>query len=95
MNSQSRMKTRRAGHLPFAQMAEIQESLDEAKNYNIEILHPQRSLKEMTYSKVTKRLIPLLFVCYFVAYLDRVNVSFAKLEMLDDLKLSDTVRSSS
>jgi len=45
----------------------------------------------MTYSKVTKRLIALLFVCYFVAYLDRVNVSFAKLEMLDDLKLSDTV----
>ena len=45
----------------------------------------------MTYSKVTKRLIPFLFVCYFVAYLDRVNVSFAKLEMLDDLKLSDTV----
>jgi hypothetical protein len=32
MNSQSRMKTRRAGHLPFAQMAEIQESLDEAKS---------------------------------------------------------------
>jgi sugar phosphate permease len=61
----------------------------------MEILHPQRSLKEMTYSKVIKRLIPLLLVCYFVAYLDRVNVSFAKLEMLDDLKLSDTVRSSS
>jgi sugar phosphate permease len=37
------------------------------------------------------RLIPLLFLCYFVAYLDRVNVSFAKLQMLDDLKLSDTV----
>jgi hypothetical protein len=45
----------------------------------------------MTYSKVTKRLIPLLSLCYFVAYLDRVNVSFAKLQMLDDLKLSDTV----
>jgi sugar phosphate permease len=56
----------------------------------MEILHPERNLKEMTYSKMTKRLIPFLFVCYFVAYLDRVNVSFAKLEMLDDLKLSDT-----
>jgi MFS family permease len=51
----------------------------------------ERNLKDMTYSRVTKRLIPLLFLCYFVAYLDRVNVSFAKLEMLDDLKLSDTV----
>jgi D-galactonate transporter len=57
----------------------------------MEILHPERNLIEMTYSKVTKRLIPLLFLCYFVAYLDRVNVSFAKLQMLDDLKLSDTI----
>lgn len=57
----------------------------------MEILHPERNLFEMTYSKVTKRLVPLLFLCYFVAYLDRVNISFAKLQMLDDLKLSDTV----
>src|SRR6202023_1750556 len=58
----------------------------------MKILHPdERNRNDMTYSKVTKRLIPFLFVCYFVAYLDRVNVSFAKLEMLDDLKLSDTV----
>lgn len=37
------------------------------------------------------RFMPLLFVCYVVAYLDRVNVGFAKLEMLNDLKLSDAV----
>lgn len=62
------------------------------KKYNMKILQPDESnLREMAYSKVTKRLIPLLFLCYFVAYLDRVNVSFAKLQMLDDLKLSDTV----
>ncbi|MGO9237274.1 MAG: MFS transporter [Methylocella sp.] len=58
----------------------------------MKILRPdKKTLKEITYSKVTMRLIPLLFLCYFVAYLDRVNVSFAKLQMLDDLKLSDTV----
>jgi len=57
----------------------------------MEILYPEGNLKEMTYSKLTKRLVPLLFVCYFVAYLDRVNVSFAKLQMLDDLKFSDAV----
>lgn len=34
-----------------------------------------------TYRKVTWRLIPLLFVCYILAYLDRVNVGFAKLSM--------------
>ena len=31
------------------------------------------------------RLIPLLFICYVIAYIDRVNVSFAKLNMQTDL----------
>jgi D-galactonate transporter len=48
-------------------------------------------LAEAAYAKATRRLLPLLFLCYFFAYLDRVNVSFAKLRMLDDLQLSDTV----
>ncbi len=43
------------------------------------------------YRKVTWRLIPLLFACYVVAYLDRVNVGFAKLQMLGDLHFSETV----
>lgn len=47
--------------------------------------------EEGTYKKVTWRLIPFLFLCYVVAYLDRVNVGFAKLQMLNDLKFSDTV----
>jgi D-galactonate transporter len=61
------------------------------QKYRMETIHAERILIETMYSKVTKRLIPLLFLCYFVAHLDRVNVSFAKLQMLDDLKLSDTV----
>ncbi|RJG03623.1 MFS transporter [Noviherbaspirillum sedimenti] len=44
-----------------------------------------------TYRKVTWRLIPFLMLCYVVAYLDRVNVGFAKLQMLNDLKFSETV----
>ena len=44
-----------------------------------------------TYKKVGWRLIPFLLICYVVAYLDRVNVGFAKLQMLQDLKFSDTV----
>ena len=43
------------------------------------------------YRKVTWRLIPLLFACYVAAYLDRVNVGFAKLQMLGDLHFSETV----
>ena len=40
---------------------------------------------ENIYRKVTLRLIPFLFICYLAAYLDRVNVGFAKLQMLSDL----------
>ncbi|MBV9645007.1 MAG: MFS transporter [Verrucomicrobia bacterium] len=44
------------------------------------------------YGKVAWRIIPLLFVCYIAAYLDRVNVSFAKLQMQSDVpEISDTV----
>jgi MFS family permease len=38
---------------------------------------------------VAWRLMPIFFLCYFVAYLDRINVSFAKLQRLSDLKLSE------
>jgi sugar phosphate permease len=43
------------------------------------------------YSRVTWRLIPFLFLCYVFAYLDRVNVGFAKLKMMTDLGFSDAV----
>ncbi|MET3133028.1 MFS family permease [Oxalobacteraceae bacterium GrIS 1.11] len=43
------------------------------------------------YKKATWKLIPFIFICYLFNYLDRVNVGFAKLEMLDALKLSDTI----
>jgi ACS family tartrate transporter-like MFS transporter len=43
-----------------------------------------------TIAKVTGRLVPFLIVCYFVAYLDRVNVGFAALTMNQDLGLSQT-----
>ncbi|WP_266064580.1 MFS transporter [Brucella intermedia] len=38
--------------------------------------------------KIWWRMVPLLFICYIVSYLDRVNVGFAKLQMVDDLKIS-------
>ncbi|MBV8094279.1 MAG: MFS transporter [Acetobacteraceae bacterium] len=40
-------------------------------------------------AKVSRRLIPFLIICYFVAYLDRTNVSFAALTMRRDLNISD------
>lgn len=38
--------------------------------------------------RLTWRLIPFLGLCYMVAYLDRINVSFAALHMNQDLNLS-------
>lgn len=41
-----------------------------------------------TMAKVTRRLVPFLMLCYFVAYLDRVNVGFAGATMRADLGLT-------
>lgn len=49
------------------------------------------SFEAATFAKVTWRLLPLLFLCYVASYLDRVNVGFAKLQMLSDLHFSETV----
>lgn len=46
---------------------------------------------DQLYARVSRRLLPFLFLCYVVASLDRVNVGFAKLQMQHDLQLSDTV----
>jgi ACS family tartrate transporter-like MFS transporter len=42
-------------------------------------------------SRVTRRLIPFLVLCYVAAYLDRVNLSFAAATMNGDLKFSPSV----
>jgi D-galactonate transporter len=46
---------------------------------------------ENLYKKVFWRFVPFIMLCYVVAYLDRVNVGFAKLQMLQDLGFSETV----
>jgi sugar phosphate permease len=41
------------------------------------------------YRKLNWRLLPFLLICYMFAYLDRVNIGFAKLQMQSDLGFSD------
>ena len=43
------------------------------------------------FARVLGRLIPFIFLCYVVAYIDRVNIGFAAAEMQKDLGLSDAV----
>lgn len=45
---------------------------------------------DRTHRSVTWRLMPLLLVCYLFAHLDRINIGFAKLQMLDQLQFSET-----
>ncbi len=52
---------------------------------------PASEFENATYQKVTRRLIPFLVLCYVVSYLDRINVGFAKLQMLSDLGFSETI----
>ena len=42
-------------------------------------------------AKVTRRLIPFLFTCFVLNYIDRINVGFAKLHFQDSLGFSDAV----
>jgi len=55
---------------------------------------PRRLLNDVNdtrqiYRRVSWRLLPLLTLLYFAAYLDRVNVAFAKLQMSADLGITD------
>jgi MFS transporter, ACS family, tartrate transporter len=53
------------------------------------ILTPEQSGK--LYSKITWRLIPLMFICYIIAYIDRINVGFAKMQLQEVLGVDASV----
>ncbi|WP_413738464.1 MFS transporter [Sodalis sp. RH21] len=60
-------------------------------NETLDYTPAAQAVESRVYVKITRRLIPFLILCYFFAYLDRVNVGFAKLHMQDALNFSDTV----
>ena len=47
--------------------------------------------RDVTFRKIIWRLIPYLTLVWFLAWIDRVNVGFAKLTMMNDLQWSDTI----
>src|SRR5258708_3487 len=51
----------------------------------------QRDVLDHVYAKITWRILPFLFICYVFAYLDRVNIGFAKLQMQQQLGISEAV----
>lgn len=44
---------------------------------------------DRTYRKIAIRLMPFLVLCYFISYIDRANISFAKLQFMSDLGFSE------
>ena len=48
-------------------------------------------MKRFRLTSATSIVLVMLCIMYFITYLDRVNVGFAKLQMLTDLKFSETV----
>ena len=55
------------------------------------LTHEITDLERQTIARVARRLLPLLMACYFIAYLDRVNVGFASLTMNKALGFSSAV----
>jgi ACS family tartrate transporter-like MFS transporter len=53
--------------------------------------NPTGAFESAVIAKLTRRLVPFLFLLYIVAYLDRINVGFAKLQMCQQLHFSDQV----
>lgn len=51
---------------------------------------PPAEQERQTFAVVTRRVVPFLFVCFAFAFLDRVNIGFAKLQMQSDLKFSES-----
>lgn len=51
----------------------------------------EQSDLDRAYSKITWRLIPFLAALWILAWIDRVNIGYAKLQMLDDLAFSEAV----
>ncbi|MBB4686762.1 MFS transporter [Amycolatopsis jiangsuensis] len=51
----------------------------------------ERVVPDVLYRKVGWRILPLLVICYVFAYIDRVNIGFAKLQMTTDVGISESV----
>jgi len=51
----------------------------------------EQTVEARTIRRVALRIVPFLMVCYFVSFVDRVNLGFAALQMVRDLGLSPSV----
>ncbi|SEP35382.1 Major Facilitator Superfamily protein [Methylobacterium sp. UNC300MFChir4.1] len=61
----------------------------DASKTRVAIEQASENERARIYRKISLRLIPMIFLCYVLNYIDRVNVRFAKLTFQSDIGLSD------
>src|SRR6201991_2337962 len=52
---------------------------------------PARSAEDIVYRKISWRVMPIVLIAYVFAFLDRINIGYAQLQMKHDLAFSDAV----
>ena len=57
----------------------------------IPALEPFSSLEQIAIRQASRRILPLVFIIYLIAFIDRANVAYAKLTMSVDLGFSEKV----
>ena len=50
-----------------------------------------RSEEDVLFRKISWRVMPLVLIAYVFAFLDRINIGYAQLQMKQDLAFSDAV----
>ncbi|GLU35258.1 MFS transporter [Trinickia caryophylli] len=60
-------------------------------NHVVTLTTPFAAAQRQTMRKVAWRIVPFLFLCYVVSFLDRINIGFAQLQMKHDLGFSDAM----
>ncbi|MEX3855975.1 MFS transporter [Paraburkholderia sp. BR10923] len=70
------------------QTLEQSKSSDEDESSVYAIGRSDESLERRTIGRATKRLVPFILLCYFIAYLDRTNIGIAALQMNKDIGIT-------
>jgi MFS family permease len=65
--------------------------MNEATQQSHGPISPIATNEEATFARITRRIIPLVFIAYLLAYLDRINIGYAQLQMKNALDFSDAV----
>lgn len=63
----------------------------ESEDYSVIVPPRSSDAVEAVYDKIARRIMPFLVLLFVVAWLDRINVGFARLQMVEDLHFSDAV----